>query len=67
MAEKTEEISKNWRIFNFTLSRSPDCDLGSGHMTPSCISHNSTSTHTKFHSNWKNFLWMDVWTSDRLY
>jgi len=37
-------------------------DLESGHMTHHRAAHINLYQHTKFHSNWRNFLWMDVRT-----
>jgi len=61
-----EEIDfENGRISNFQVSTPRDVDLGSGHTAYSGASLIDLYLHTKFHSNWRNFLWTDGRTDVR--
>ena len=49
------------------MPRDLDLDLGSGHMAHRRASLIDLYPHKKFHSNWRNFLWMDVRTYEWAY
>jgi len=51
-----ERDVENGRISNFWTPRDLDLDLGSGYMAYRRASINDPYLHTKFHSNWRNFV-----------
>ena len=48
-----------WKEFKLSRARDLDLDLGSGHTAHRRASLIDLYLYTKFHSNWRNFLWTD--------
>ena len=55
------DFENGWKWKEFKLSRARDLDLylRSGHTAYRRASLNDLYLYTKFHSNWRNFLWTD--------
>ena len=61
------DFENGWKWKEFKLSRARDLDLRSGHTAYRRASLNDLYLYTKFHSNWRNFLWTDVQTDGRTF
>ena len=53
------DFENGWKWKEFKLSRARDLDLRSGHTAYRRASLSDLYLYTKFHSNWRNFLWTD--------
>ena len=68
MAEERDfENGWKWKEFKLSRARDLDLDLRSGHTAYRRASLKDLYLYTKFHSNWRNFLWTDVRTDGRTF